>query len=62
MRWQIVAGFGESELLEVVPHAKPYPKLLMRQNLADGSDVIVVWSYIQSLKSANVVSVFFPRS
>ena len=59
VRWQIVSGFAEGEHVASLPQARPNPKIIMKQMLPDGSDVFVVWSYLQSIDRAKVVTALF---
>jgi hypothetical protein len=58
-RWQAVSGFSSAEFVAAYPKAKPYPKITMRQILADGTPVIAIWSYVRSIRSAKLVTLFF---
>jgi len=57
--WQVVAGVADGETLESHPKAKPNPKVLIRQSLADGAMIIAVWGYVKSIRSAALITVYF---
>jgi hypothetical protein len=44
--WQIIAGFADAELLRERPKSKPNPSVVVRQQLADGTEVEAIWSYL----------------
>ncbi len=60
-KWQVVEGFNDAELITSYPNADPNPKLVLRQSLASGETVVVVWSYVNSLRSAKLVTVYFSK-
>jgi len=60
--WQVIGGFENGRTIDVVPHARPNPKILRRQSLADGTEVIVVWSFDRRFRVAKVVTVYFEGS
>jgi hypothetical protein len=57
--WQLIDGVEEGETLQIDPSAKPNPKILLRQILADGTPIIAVWAYIKSIRSATLITVYF---
>ena len=59
VRWQAVAGFEEAQLVSERPEAKPNPKIQVRQSLPDGTDVLAVWSYVRSIRTAKLVTLYF---
>ena len=59
VRWQAVAGFFDGTLLASHPHARPNPKILMRQLLPDGTESVAVWSYVRSIECAKLVTLYF---
>ncbi len=59
VRWQIVEGFTLGELIQSHPASQPDPKILVKQLLADGSEVIAVWVFVESIRCAKLVTVYF---
>jgi hypothetical protein len=57
--WQLVAGFEAAKLLHERPATKPHPSVIVRQNLADGSEVEVVWALMPQSRRAKLVTVYF---
>lgn len=60
--WQVVEGFDDGETILVNPDAIPNPKILRRQSLPDGTEVVVVWSYDHAARVAKLVTVYFEES
>jgi hypothetical protein len=58
--WQLVAGLPEAELVEERPRSRPNPSVLVRQLLANGAEVEVVWSWLERSRNAKLVTVYFP--
>lgn len=61
-RWQVVDGVSDGEVIQAHPGAMPNPKILVRERLADDTMVLAVWSYLESLKCAKLVTVYFEES
>ncbi|MGB2822026.1 MAG: hypothetical protein WBF17_13665 [Phycisphaerae bacterium] len=40
-------------------HTRPNPKILMRQMLPDGTEVVAVWAYVESIDRAKLVTLYF---
>jgi hypothetical protein len=59
VRWQVVEGFALGELVGSHPANQPDPKILVRQTLADGSEVMAVWAFVESIRSAKLITVYF---
>jgi hypothetical protein len=59
LRWQAVAGFWDGRLASEDPRARPNPKILMRQMLPDGTEVVAVWAYVESIDRAKLVTLYF---
>ena len=59
LEWQVVDGIERGALLAEDPGAQPNPTAEVRQALADGSEVKVVWSYVISDDIAKLVTVHF---
>jgi hypothetical protein len=57
--WQIVAGMPDGELINERPRSKPNPSIVLRQTLADGTTVHVVWAWLSQSARAKLVTVFF---
>lgn len=57
--WQIIAGFADADLLRERPRSKPNPSVVVRQELADGSNVEAIWAYLAESGRAMLVSVYF---
>lgn len=58
--WQVVAGLEEARLERERPASKPNPSIVVRQELADGTEVEVVWAWMAESHRAILVTVFFP--
>ena len=62
MEWQVVAGLEDGTLIAERPEATPNPAIEVREMLSDGTEVKVVWSYLQQSGVAKLVTVrFFDR-
>jgi hypothetical protein len=59
LEWQIIEGIGTAEVLENRPADKPAPTAVVRQVLANGDSVVVVWAWNKSLRMAKIVTVYF---
>lgn len=57
--WQLVAGIDEAEFVRERPRSKPNPSVVLRQELADGSEVETIWAWLAESKRAKLVTVFF---
>jgi hypothetical protein len=57
--WQLVAEIDHAELLRERPRSKPNPSVVLRQELADGSEVETVWAWLAENKRAMLVTVYF---
>jgi hypothetical protein len=57
--WQLVAGLPEAELFRERPRSRPHPSVVVRQVLADGTRVEVVWSWLAASRRAKLATVFF---
>jgi len=56
---QIVAGFEDAELLRERSGSRPHPSIVVRQLLADGSEVECIWSWLAVSRRAKLVTVYF---
>jgi hypothetical protein len=59
MEWQVVAGVELAQLLAEKPNSKPNPTIELQQELADGTAVKVVWSWLRQTNVAKLVTVHF---
>jgi hypothetical protein len=57
--WQLLAAFDDAELLRERPQSKPHPSIVLRQELADGSEVEAIWAWMAQSNRAKLVTVFF---
>lgn len=57
--WQVVAGVEEARLVRERPVSKPNPSVVVRQELADGTEVEVVWAWMPESRRAILVTVYF---
>lgn len=59
MEWQVIVGLEDGELIAERPDATPNPAVEVRESLPDGTDVKVVWSYLDQSGVAKLVTVHF---
>ena len=57
--WQLVGGIEDAELLRERPRSKPNPSVVLRQQLADGSEVETIWAWLAESRRAMLVTVYF---
>ncbi len=57
--WQLAAEIVEGRVIHERPASKPHPSIVVRQTLADGTDVQAVWSWLERSGRAKLVTVFF---
>jgi len=57
--WQLVAAFDDAELVRERPQSKPNPSVVLRQELADGSEVEAIWAWMGQSERAKLVTVYF---
>jgi hypothetical protein len=57
--WQPVAGLDDAELVRERPRSKPHPSVIVREELADGSEVEAIWAWMQDSNRAKLVTVYF---
>ena len=57
--WQIVAGLDGARLVRERPASKPHPSVVVREELVDGSEVDVIWSWMKESGRAKLVTVYF---
>jgi len=59
--WQLVDGLRDGDLIEERPNDTPNPTVVMRQVLANGETVEVVWAWLRESRRALIVTVYFPE-
>ncbi len=59
MKWQVVAGLEDGDLIAERPDAAPNPAVEVRESLPDGAEVKAVWSYLRQSGVAKLVTVHF---
>jgi hypothetical protein len=59
--WQIIRGLEDAELVRERPRSKPNPSVVVRQFLADGTEIEVIWSWLKHTGEAKLVTVYFPE-
>ena len=59
MGWQIISGIESGILLMERPDATPNPAVEVQQQLADGTAVKAVWSWLEDDQVARLVTVHF---
>ena len=57
--WQIEVGLSEGVVTECRPLDEPNPSIVVRQELADGTSINVVWSYCIADDEARLVTAHF---
>src|SRR2546421_4155621 len=57
--WQIISGVESAKMLCERPRTKPNPVVEVSQQLADGTEVKVVWSWLSKSKIAKLVTIHF---
>ena len=58
--WQLIAGFETAVLVKERPASRPNPSVVVRQVLADGREVEVIWAWLPQSRRAKLVTVYFP--
>ena len=56
--WQLVADFGQAELVRERPASQPNPSVIVRQMLADGSEVEAIWNWLSQTRRAKLITVY----
>lgn len=59
LEWQVVDGIADAKLLNERPRDHPNPSVEVLQLLADGTQVKVIWSHVQTIDAAKLVTVHF---
>lgn len=54
--WQLAVGIEDGQLVRERPRSKPHPSVVVRQFLADGSDVEVVWPWLADSRRARFIT------
>ncbi len=57
--WQLVAALNDAELVRERPRSKPNPSVVVRQELADGSEVEAIWAWMGQSERAKLATVYF---
>lgn len=57
--WQVVSGLEQAVLVRERPQSKPNPSIVVRQDLPDGSEIEVIWSWMAESRRAILVTIFF---
>jgi len=57
--WQVVAGLETAVLLRERPRSQPHPSVVVRTELIDGSEVEVIWSWLEESQKAQLVTIYF---
>jgi hypothetical protein len=57
--WQLAADIETARLVRERPRSKPHPSVVLRQELADGSEVEAIWSWLAESRRAMLVTVYF---
>jgi hypothetical protein len=57
--WQLVIGIEDATVEAIRPRTRPFPSVVVKNLLADGSEVTAVWSWIKSRGIAKLVTVYF---
>lgn len=58
--WQLVAGLAQAQLIEERPTTRPTPSIVVRQTLADGTTVEVIWGWLEKSRRAKLITAYFP--
>lgn len=57
--WQLEVGLDEGEILEVRDDDLPNPSIVVVQVLPDGTEINAVWSYVEAMNTAQLVTAHF---
>jgi hypothetical protein len=57
--WQLVAGLHDAKLIGERPQSKPNPSVVVKELLADGTQVEAVWAWLSKTRQAKLVTVYF---
>ena len=56
--WQLVADFGDAQLIRERPASQPNASVLVAQLLVDGREVEAIWAWLPSSRRAKLVTVY----
>ena len=57
--WQLIVGLDDAELVRERPRSKPHASVVVREVLADGSEVESIWAWMKASNRAKLVTVYF---
>ena len=57
----LVAGLEGARLKRERPASKPHPSIVVREELADGTEVEAVWAWLPESRRAMLVTVYVPE-
>jgi len=57
--WQVVAGMEDARLERERPASRPHPSIVVREDLADGSEIEAIWAWLPERQRAMLVTVYF---
>ncbi len=57
--WQLAAELDDATLLRERPQSRPNPSVVVGHELADGSEVEVIWAWMGKSERAKLVTVYF---
>ena len=57
--WQLIVGLDDAELVRERPRSKPHPSVVVREELADGTEVESIWAWMRESNRAKLVTVYF---
>jgi hypothetical protein len=57
--WQLAVGIDDAQLVRERPRSKPNPSVVIQHQLADGTEVEAVWSWLAESHRAMLVTVYF---
>jgi hypothetical protein len=57
--WQLVVGLEDAKLVRERPRSHPNPSIVVLTSLEDGSEVEVIWSWLEETQRAKLVTVYF---
>ena len=60
MAWQLAAGISVAKLLNERPDSQPNPTVEVEQLLADGTNVVVIWAWLELEQVAKLVTAYLP--
>jgi hypothetical protein len=57
--WQLVMSFDDATLLRERPRSRPNPSVVVQSELIDGTEVEVIWAWLEETQRAKLVTVYF---